>query len=58
MGMIIKRVCTAYHILNVYLTTESAYNTPDGTHYLYNIHTSFQSSNIADNLENSIFGSE
>ena len=68
MGIIIKRGDSTYHILNVYLPTESADNMPDFTHYLYKIHTLFQSNNTVYNmaigdfnanlLKHSIFGSE
>ena len=42
MGIVIKRGDTTYHILNVYLPTESADNLPDFTHCLYKIHTLFK----------------
>ena len=50
MGILIKRGDTTYHILNVYLPTESADNLPDFTHYLYKIHTLFQNNNTVYNM--------
>ena len=38
MDIVIKTGDTTYHILNVYLPTESADNLPDFIHYLYKIH--------------------
>ena len=42
MGIVIKRGDTTYHILNVYLFTESTDNLPDFTHCQYKIHTLFR----------------
>ena len=50
MGIRIKRGDTTYHILNVYLPTESADNLTDFTHYLYKIHTLFQNNDTVYNM--------
>ena len=50
MGILIKRGDTTYHILNVYLPTESADNLPDFIHYLYKIHTLFQNNDTVYNM--------
>ena len=51
MGILIKRGDTTYHILNVYLPTESPDNLPNFTNYLYKkIHTLFQNNDTVYNM--------